>query len=119
LAGKSAGVAETGGSGRSSDEGRDNITRLEPRTRGLRWWFISPRLVALIIPTETARGPPNDEGFTKPLTAWGYADLALKPMAWSGRVELIARHLSLKPYWGKPNVRNFREDAGNVSYGKS
>ena len=23
----------------------------------------------------------------------------------------------LKPYWGKPNVRNFREGAGNVSYG--
>jgi hypothetical protein len=67
------------------------------------------------MPTEKARGHPNDEGFIKPLTAWGNADLALKSMGWSGRVELIARHLSLKPYWGKLNVRNFREDAGNVS----
>ena len=25
--------------------------------------------------------------------------------------------LSLKPYWGKPNVRNFREGTGNVDYG--
>jgi hypothetical protein len=26
-------------------------------------------------------------------------------------------YLSLEPYWGKPDVRNFREGAGNVSYG--
>jgi hypothetical protein len=26
-------------------------------------------------------------------------------------------YLSLKPYWGKPNVRNFREGAGDVDYG--
>jgi len=25
--------------------------------------------------------------------------------------------LSLKPYWGKPNVRNFREGTGNVDHG--
>jgi hypothetical protein len=63
----------------------------------------------LIIPTEKARGHRNDEGFIKPLIAWGNADLALKPIGWSGRVGLIGRHLSLKPYWGKPNVRNFRD----------
>jgi hypothetical protein len=40
--GKSAGVVETGGSGRISDEGRDNITRLEQRTRGLRWSLQQP-----------------------------------------------------------------------------
>ena len=27
-------------------------------------------------------------------------------------------YLSLKPYWGKPNVRNFREGTGNVDYGE-
>ncbi len=26
-------------------------------------------------------------------------------------------YLSLKPYWGKPNVRNFRGGTGNVNYG--
>jgi hypothetical protein len=26
-------------------------------------------------------------------------------------------YLSLEPYWGKPDVRNFREGAGNVSHG--
>ena len=41
-AGKSAGVVETGGSGRRSVEGRDNITLLEQRTRGLRWSFRVP-----------------------------------------------------------------------------
>jgi len=25
----------------------------------------------------------------------------------------------LKPYWGKPTVRNFREGAGNVGYGRT
>ena len=25
------------------------------------------------------------------------------------------RHLGLKPYWGKPDVRNFREGGGNVA----
>ena len=35
--GKSGGAAETGGSGRSSVEGRDNITLLERRARGSRW----------------------------------------------------------------------------------
>jgi hypothetical protein len=40
--GKSAGVVETGGSGRSSHDGRDNITQPEQRTRGLRWWFMTP-----------------------------------------------------------------------------
>jgi hypothetical protein len=71
------------------------------------------------MPTKKAGRHVNDEGFIKPLIAWGNADLALNPIGWSGRVGLIGRHLSLKPYWGKPNVRNFREDAGNVSYGKS
>lgn len=41
-AGKSAGVVETGGSGRRSDEGRDNTTLLEQRTRGLRWLLRAP-----------------------------------------------------------------------------
>ncbi len=34
---KSAGVSKAGGSGRSSEDGRDNRTLPERRTRGLRW----------------------------------------------------------------------------------
>jgi hypothetical protein len=75
--------------------------------------------VVLIIPTEKAGWQANGEGCIKPAIRWGYADLALKPMGCPGRVELIERRLSLKPYWGKLNVRNFREDAGNVGYGGS
>jgi hypothetical protein len=75
--------------------------------------------VALIIPTEKAGRHVNDEGFIKPVMHWRNADLVLHPIGRLGRVELIDRRLSLKPYWGKLNVRNFREDAGNVSQGKS
>ena len=39
---KGAGVTKTGGSGRSSDEVRDNITLAEPRPRGPRWPFERP-----------------------------------------------------------------------------
>jgi hypothetical protein len=74
--------------------------------------------VALIILTEKAGRHVNDEGFIKPVIPWRHADLVLNPIGRLGRVRLIGRRLSLKPYWGKPNVRNFREDAGNVSYGK-
>jgi hypothetical protein len=36
--------------------------------------------VALIIPTDKARGQDEDEDLIKPLTSGGYADLGLKPM---------------------------------------
>src|SRR5216683_6045759 len=49
----------------------------------------------------------------------GYADLVLDLRPGTGRVELIEETLSLKPYWGKPTVRNFREGAGNVGYGRT
>ena len=34
-----------------------------------------------------------------------------------GSKRLYLYYLSLKPYWGKPNVRNFREGTGNVGHG--
>ena len=40
--GKSAGVVETGGSGRTSEDEWDNRTHSEQRTRGLRWLFTEP-----------------------------------------------------------------------------
>ena len=73
--------------------------------------------MALIIPTVEASQLEDDEGSLKPAVAWGHADLALKPRGLSGRGELIDRRLSLKPYWGKPAVRNFREGAGTVNHG--
>ena len=43
----------------------------------------------------------------------------LIPARSKGRGEVIARHQSLKPYWGKPTVRNFRGGAGNVRDGRT
>ena len=63
----------------------------------------------MIIPTSMARGHRDDEGAIKPRVEWGYAGLALELIGLSGRVGLIERRLSLKPYRGKPDVRNFRE----------
>lgn len=63
--GKSVGVVETGGSGRSSEDGRDNRTLLEPRTRGLRWWAHCPAADWLIIPADRQEGT---HGTTKALS---------------------------------------------------
>ena len=54
--GKSVGVVETGGSGRSSEDGRDNRTLLEPRTRGLRWSSDCPEAGWLIMPADGQEG---------------------------------------------------------------
>jgi hypothetical protein len=32
-----------------------------------------------------------------------------------GQVKVVTEESSLKPYWGKPAVRNFRGGGGNVS----
>ena len=40
-----------------------------------------------------------------------HVGLALKPCIFQRRSQLNS---SLKPYWGKPDVRNFRGGAGNV-----
>ena len=62
--GKSVGVVETGGSGRSSEDGRDNKTLLEPRPRGLRWLSHWPEADWLIIPADKQEGT---QGTTKAL----------------------------------------------------
>src|SRR6266446_1941831 len=54
--GKSVGVVETGGSGRRSDERRDNTTLLEPRTRGPRWSSQRPEAGWLIMPADGQEG---------------------------------------------------------------
>src|SRR5882672_11752590 len=43
----------------------------------------------------------------------------LIPARSPGRGAVIARHQGLKPYWGKPTVRNFRGGVGNVRDGRT
>jgi hypothetical protein len=113
------GVVETGGSGRRSEDEGDTITHSEQRTRGPRGSLPEPAAGGVDNTHREASRFQDDEGSLKPMVQWGYADLVLKPSGLSGRGELIVRRLSLKPYWGKPAVRNFREDAGNVSDGRT
>ena len=75
--GKAAGVSETGGSGRSSKEERDNTTRSEPRTRGLWWSPRRPEAGWSENPTRRAGGPKSDEGTIKLGGRWRYVDLVL------------------------------------------
>ncbi len=118
--GKSAGVFETGGSGCSSVDARDNTTLAEQRTRGSRRLLERPEAwSADNADRRTAGRHEGDEGDIKPVELRAYADLTLEPVVHLGRVSLTDRRLGLKPYWGKPNVRNFREGGGNVSYGRN
>ncbi len=77
--GKSARVFETGGSGCSSDDGRDNITLPEQRPRGPRWPFEWPEAESADNAGRMAGGHETGEGRVKPAVAQVYADLALKP----------------------------------------
>ncbi len=55
--------------------------------------------------------------------AKGKVKVAVNPACWIGlKGDVVSRRLYLydlflKPYWGKPNVRNFREGTGNVDDG--
>jgi hypothetical protein len=70
--GKAAGANETGGSGRSSEEERDNTTRSEPRTRGPGWSPRGgPRLGGLRNPPEGQEG----QRATKALSNWGAVEV--------------------------------------------
>ena len=47
-----------------------------------------------------------------------YVGIGLKPPAESGRhTAKLLGAWCLKPYWGKPNVRNFREDGWKRDHG--
>jgi len=117
--GKAAGVSETGGSGRSSEEERDNTTRSEPRTRGLWWSQRRPEAGWSENPTRRAGEPTSDEGTIKLGGSGGMQTWCLTSLVLSGRVELSERRHGLKPDWGELNVRNFRGGAGNVNEGRT
>jgi hypothetical protein len=87
--GKAAGVGETGGSGRSSEEERDNMTLSEQRTRGPRWLPNWPEAGWLRMPAEYAGGRTGNEDHVKPWDRRGYADLALQLGVTLGRAWLI------------------------------
>ncbi len=117
---KSARVSKTGGSGSSSDEARDNITLAEQRSRGLRWSFEWPEAWSADNAgchrqegnrtTKAMSNQPDSRG----MRTWR---LSLRS-CWEGHCRPM-RHLCLKPYRGKPAVRNFRGGGGNVSYGRN
>ena len=69
----------------------------------------------LRIPAGSAGGSPGNEGHVKPRDPWGDADAALDLRVHAGRAWLTGTRLDLEPYWGKPDVRNLREGAGDVA----
>ena len=116
---KSARVSKTGGSGSSSDDARDNITPVEQSSRGRRWSFEGPEAWSADNAgchrqegTRATKVTSNQLDF-RGMRTWR---LSLRS-CWEGHCRPM-RHLCLKPYWGKPDVRNFRGGGGNVSYGR-
>jgi hypothetical protein len=83
--GKSGGVVETGGSGRSSEDGRDMITLSEQRARGSRRSLSWPEAGWLMMPAESQEGSqatkvmPNQRA-TEGMRTWCFTSAAL----WAG-----------------------------------
>jgi hypothetical protein len=93
---------------------RDNITLAEQRTRGAamclrtrgRTRNVRPRVGLTGVPRRVAKA--------------GTKRASNSPTFMVGQVarEEICGRVALKPYWGKPAVRNFRGACGNGSYGQ-
>jgi hypothetical protein len=102
IPGKSGGAVEIRASGHGSEEGEDNITFPERRTRGPRW--------SLLREPEAGRVPEragrirrrdiSDEGHVKPGGLGGDTDLAFNLGGSVGRAWLMETRLGLKPDWG-------------------
>jgi hypothetical protein len=92
--GEAEGDPETGGSGRSSGDARDNTTLAEQRTRGTAAY--APKCPCGL----TGNGGRVAEG----------APRARQTRLWRGRALPggTCGPAVLKPYWGKPAVPNFR-----------
>jgi len=97
---KAHGGLETGGSGRSSDDARDNTTLAEQRTRGTAacagWARTRPDMPFWANGNQRSSSRRRTKGASNPLRAGQGA-----PRGTCGPAVL-------KPYWGKPAVRNFR-----------
>ena len=99
---------ESGGSGCSTDDPADMITADEERTRGRSMGGSG------CVGPDTVPGNPYVAGtprMSEPTRQeLGYMRV---PLSQHPRVADSGRSGRLKPYWGKPAVRNFRGPAGN------
>ena len=98
-----------------SDEGTDNTTLLERGPQGPVGFAISrtPHVEA-----DLRLGRGVSEGLGKPSRLSVHAWVRLKLTVYSGRPSAeLQGDWCLKPYWGKPNVRNFREGGWKRDYG--
>ena len=76
---------------------RDNTTRWRAKGLWIEGFVQPPRSIAL--------ANPGLQGYrAEPLAAYKFRQPETK---------MAAGQLDLKPYWGKPAVRNFREGRGN------
>ncbi len=94
--GEAPGGGETGGSGRISDDAADNTTAVEQRARGA-------------APCTQSKGRPDMPSGQRGLPASSSAGTkaASNSRPRKGAADASSRAV-LKPYWGKPAVRNFR-----------
>jgi hypothetical protein len=98
-----------------SDEGRDNRTLPERGPQGPVGLATSR---APHIEADSRLGRGVSEGLGKPNRLSAYAWIPLKLSVCSGRPSAELRgDWCLKPYWGKPNVRNFREGGWKRDHG--
>ena len=88
---------------------RDNITLAERRTRGVAACLREARLV----PTWPGPGPTGDN---ERVAEWALRG-ASNSVTGKGAPRDQIRTATLKPYWGKPAVRNFRGAPGDVTHG--
>ncbi len=97
--GEAPGGRETDGSGRSSEDARDSRTLAEQRTRGTTayagWARTRPDMPC---------GPTGDSG----RVAEGVPRVCQTPWGERAHPGGMCGPAVLKPYWGKPAVRNFR-----------
>ena len=90
-----------------SRDGEDNITSLERGSQG------PGGMVEVGVSHSDAKVPcggDHAEGASKPVSRGVYAGIELKLLDVQGRPAAeLPSAWCLKPYWGKPDVRNFRE----------
>jgi hypothetical protein len=101
--GKSVGVVETGGSGRRSDERRDNTTPPGAKDPWAEVGESTPRGRLVDHASRGARGSIHDEGSLKPLQGWEYTDLVRDLTPGTGRGGLNRATPRLEAVLGKPH----------------
>jgi hypothetical protein len=114
-AAKSRCAGEWGGWGRLSVDGSGHYNPDRSEDPWGRETLVSRTAVFHPSPSPTQSGTKgtdlgNTKGADKPSEARGMPGAGLTGTA---RGKVPSERLALKPYWGKPAVRNFRGDAGN------